>query len=115
MIELKTCDIGTDEQETTISYGRRDDRASVYTNDSTVLTKIAKLLNTEGTQWKLEKIHKDKNGEPSGYFFSCPKKLVKMIAKNKTVTEEQRAALKERMANYRASINGDAKDEEDND
>lgn len=93
MIELKVCDATTDEQETTVSYGRKDGRAVIYSNDSTVLTKIQKLLNTEGTQWVLEETYwNSDHTQPSGYKFSCPKSRVKFSAKKKVMTEEQRAA-----------------------
>lgn len=104
MIELQSCDVTTEEQETTISYGRRDDRATVYTNDTTVLTKIQKLLNAEGSTWKLENTYYTAEHKPSGYQFTCPKKMIKFLAKSKAVSEEQREALRQRMADYRASL-----------
>lgn len=110
MIELKTCDVGTDEQETCINYGRKDDRAEIYTNDPTVLTKISKVLNAEGSEWKLENVYKDKNGVPSGYVFSCPKKLIKFSAKKKSVSDEQREILRERMASRHGQQSDDDED-----
>lgn len=111
MIELKTCDVSTDEQETCIVYGRKDDKAEIYTNDPTVLTKISKVLNAEGSEWTLVKVYKTEDGIPSGYVFLCPKKLIKFVAKKKAVSEETRQALRDRMANIR---NGQ-RDSESND
>lgn len=99
MIELKCCDATMDEQETTISFGRKDDRASVYCNDSTILTKIAKALNAQGSSWVLEETIMSKDGvTPSGYKFSCPKAMIKFKAKGRNLTEEQKEALKVRFA-----------------
>lgn len=98
MIELKTCDVTVDEQETTISFGRRDDRATVYCNDPTILTKISKVLNAEGSLWALEETYLSKEGLPTGYRFSCPKKLIKFAAKGKVLSEEQKAAFLARVA-----------------
>lgn len=112
MIELKVCDVTTDEQETTVSYGRKEDRAVVYSNDPTVLTKIQKLLNTEGTQWTLDDTYYGDKGVPTGYRFSCPKKMIKFVAKGKQLSEAHRAALAKRLAEARGLVLSDGPNEE---
>lgn len=113
-IELKVCDASTDEQETTVSYGRKDGRAVIYSNDSTVLTKIQKLLNAEGTQWILEEIYWNQgHTQPSGYRFSCPKSRVKFSAKKKVMTEEQKAAQSARAKALFGKSESDLEEDED--
>ena len=120
MIELKSTDCtDVEEQETTITYGRKDTLAYVYCSDNTVLTKIQKLLNTEGSEWKLIRIIKNQEGNPTGYEFTVPKKMISLKAKKKAgreLTEEERKALGERLRGIRKASNSDADEpEEDED
>lgn len=117
MIELKSVDCSDiEEQETTITYGRRDNLAYVYCSDNTVLNKIQKLLNTEGTEWKLTRIIKNQEGNPTGYEFTVPKKLIAMKAKKKAgreLTEEERQALRDRLRGIKKGSISDADESED--
>lgn len=65
-----------EEQETTVQISRTEDVAYVWTSDNVVATKIKKLMGRAPDQWKLVKISTNAAGEPVGYFFECPKKLV---------------------------------------
>lgn len=101
MIELKSvvCE-DIYEQETTIVFSRKENKASVYCSDNTMLTKIQKLLNTPDSEWELKGMDEDKEGNPTGYFFECPKNLISLRAKKKVgkeYTDEERAAFAERM------------------
>lgn len=93
--DLGIMDVAGDEQETTISWYRRDAVASIYTSDNTMLTKMKKLM-AKSPDCKLTNIAWNKDGEPTGYFFEVPVRFVKVI-KPKEVSEEQRAALSERL------------------
>lgn len=93
--DLGIMDVAGEEQETTISWYRRDAVASVYTSDNTMLTKMKKLM-AKSSDCKLKNITWSKDGEPTGYFFEVPVRFVKVL-KPKEVSEEQRAALSERM------------------
>lgn len=81
------------EQETTVQFDRDGAVANIWTNDSTVLTKIKKLMNRAPDKWKLTQIVKNKSGEPTGYFFECPKKLVR-FGLPRVYTEEQKERLR---------------------
>ena len=83
--DLGIMDVAGDEQETTISWYRRDAVASVYTSDM-----------AKSPDCKLKNITWSKDGEPTGYFFEVPVRFVKVL-KPKEVSEEQRAALSERL------------------
>lgn len=93
--DLGIMDVAGDEQETTISWYRKDSVVSVYTSDNTMLTKMKKLMGKSG-DCKLKNITWSKDGEPTGYFFEVPVRFVK-VSKPKEVSEEQRAALSERL------------------
>lgn len=93
--DLGIMDVTGEEQETTISWYRRDAVASVYTSDNTVLTKMKKLM-AKSPDCKLTNIAWSKDGEPTGYFFEVPVRFVKVL-KPKEVSEEQRIALSERL------------------
>ena len=93
--DLGIMDVAGDEQETTISWYRRDAVAVVWTSDNTMLTKMKKLM-AKSPDCKLKNITWSKDGEPTGYFFEVPVRFVKVL-KPKEVSEEQRAALSERL------------------
>ena len=81
------------EQETVVQFDRNGAVATIWTNDSTVLTKLKKLLIKAPDQWKLVDVVRNKNGEPTGYFFECPKKLVR-FGVPKVYTEEHKEKLR---------------------
>lgn len=89
---LKPVKCNTSEQETTIQYSRDSKELHLYTSDNTVVTKMNKLLNAPGTNWRLEKTTY-LDGEPTGYFFVCEDKgLITLRPKRqetKKLTEEE--------------------------
>lgn len=88
-----------EEQETVINFSRDEERATVYTSDSTMITKLNKLVSTEGTEWQLDEIIKDKRGEEVARTYSCPKNFISYRSKNRTMelNEEKKKELSERM------------------
>ena len=105
-MELKSVKCNAEEQETTITISRADGIIHLYTSDNTRVTKMQKLLNTKGTEWKLDKVTYNKDGEPTGYFFSCSnKKMLSLRAKSvehAPMSEGQKAALAERLTKTRS-------------
>lgn len=105
-MELKPVKCNVEEQETTITISRADGIIHLYTSDNTRINKMQKLLNTEGTEWKLDKVTYNKDGEPTGYFFSCNNnKMLSLRAKpieHAPMSEEQKAALIERFTKTRS-------------
>ena len=102
--DLVITGVSTDEQETTINYGRNDEEAEVYTSDNTVLTKIKNIFSSDDCEWKLKNVVKDKKGNVVSVFFSVPKKLISLRAKTvkSSLTDEQRKAAAERLKNARS-------------
>lgn len=102
-MELKSVKCNVEEQETTITISRTDGIIHLYTSDNTRISKMQKLLNAKGTEWKLDKVTYNKDEEPTGYFFSCNnKKMLSLRPKKTEMSEEQKTALAERLAKARS-------------
>ena len=105
-MELKSVKCNAEEQETTITIDRTDGVIHLYTSDNTRISKMQKLLNAKGTEWKLDKVTYNKDGEPTGYFFSCNnKKMLSLRAKpadRVPMSEEQKTKIAEVLAKARS-------------
>lgn len=94
--------VPVNEQETVINFTRDSDKATVYISDSTMLTKLHKLMKKNPEEWRL--VHQDTvNGEIVSETFECPKKLISLRAStsSRVMTEEQRQAAAERLRKAR--------------
>lgn len=87
-----------EEQETHINLNRGDSRAEIYTSDTTMMTKLNKLIELPNTEWKLERASKLGNGEVIGKTYSCPVKFISFRTKrsSREFTEEEKKAIGER-------------------
>lgn len=70
-----------EEQETNVNFGREDDRAVIYTSDSTTMTKLNKLVETQETELKLDSVSRLPSGEVIGRTYSCPKEFISFQSK----------------------------------
>lgn len=68
--------IPADEQETVVNYSRSDKYMSVYTSDSTQMTKLDKKVKNYPDTWSINEIIKDKDGNVVGKIYSAPKKML---------------------------------------
>lgn len=74
-----------EEQETHINFNRDDKRATIYTSDTTMMTKLNKLLELQDTEWKLESESRLKrNNELIGKTYSCPIEFISFRTKRST-------------------------------
>ena len=103
--------LSSEEQETTVQMSRTEDVAYVWTSDNVVVTKIKKLMGRAPDQWKLVKISTNAAGEPVGYFFECPKKLVSFRTL-RADDENDKAAIAARLASGRVKNDADNDDDE---
>lgn len=89
-----------EEQETHVNFSRGDSRAEVYASDTTMITKLDKLVKLPGTEWKLERVSKLKNGEVIGKTYSCPVEFISFRSKrsSRVYTEEERKRIAERLS-----------------
>lgn len=89
-----------EEQETHVNFSRGDSRAEVYASDTTMITKLDKLVKLPDTEWKLERVSKLKNGEVIGKTYSCPVEFISFRSKrsSRVYTEEERKRIAERLS-----------------
>ena len=95
--------LSIEEQETHVNFNRNDDKAIVYTSDTTTMTKLDKLVTVEETEWKLESVWRHSDGDIVGKTYSCPKSFISFRTKRvvRELSEEQRMVLAQRMRNNR--------------
>ena len=94
--------LSVNEQETVVNFDRNTDKATVYTSDSTMLTKLHKLMEKNPKEWRL--IDNGRiNGEIVSETFECPKRLIsfRTSTTSRAMTEEQREAAAERLKKAR--------------
>lgn len=91
--------LSIDEQETHVNFMRGDERAKIYTSDTTMMTKFNKLVELQDTEWKLESVSKLGNGEVIGKTYSCPINLLSFRTKSikRDYSEEERKAIADRL------------------
>lgn len=98
--------IPVNEQETVINFTRDSNEARIYTSDTTVLTKLHKLVSRNTKDWTL--VSQDMDGrdhEVIAETYSCPKRLISFRAEVKTriMTNEQKKAAADRLRKIRES------------
>lgn len=92
------CDMG--EQETVITTMRGDKRIRIYTSDNTMLTKLKKLMGADGGQYEVERVEYLPDGSACGVVVTAPARCLSLRSgKTREISEEDRAALAERMRN----------------
>lgn len=87
------------EQETSVSFARDSDICTVYTSDSTIMTKLDKLAERDKLpHWKLKEEHRLLNGELIGKTYETHKRLISFRSNITTreMSEEQKEAASER-------------------
>lgn len=83
------------EQETIVRFYRDEDRATVYTSDITMMTKLDKMVATSG-DWYLTGSHNFKDGTIADKTYECPKHLIsfrKVNMRGRALTDAQRENL----------------------
>lgn len=93
--------LAVEEQETHINFSRGDERAKIYTSDTTTMTKLNKLVELQGTEWKLEEVHRSQYGEIIGKTYSCPVSFISFRKKRvqRDLSEEKRQEIASRLRN----------------
>ncbi len=95
-----------EEQETQVNFSRNDKRAMIYTSDSTMMTKLNKLVELQDTEWKLESVSKLKNGELIGKTYSCQVSFISFRRKKvkRTYSEAEKKEMAERLGRKRVRL-----------
>ena len=86
------------EQETVIVFARDDDKAEIYTSDTTMMTKFDKKLSEECSQWQLLREAK-LGGEIISKTYLVDRKLISFRSKkiDREYTEEERKMIGEKL------------------
>lgn len=88
------------EQETVIQFNRDGKGCTIWTSDSTTITKLDKLCKSSPKFYKLKEETKTQDGETAGKFYELSdKKMISFRGTKREYTEEQRALMAERMRN----------------
>lgn len=92
-----------EEQETHVNFNRNEERAVIYTSDTTTMTKLDRLASVAGTEWRLEGVSALK-GDIIGKTYSCPKEFISFRSKRveRNLSDGQRKALAENLRKVRA-------------
>jgi hypothetical protein len=91
--------LSSEEQEVHVSFGRLDDRASIYVSDTRYINKLDKLVE-KSPEWKREHVEIIKaTGELVGVTYSCPINLISFRSATKVVnmTDEEKILRAEQM------------------
>ena len=94
--------IGTDEQETVVQFNRNGKTATIYTSDSTVMTKLDKLVGNG--YYSVQREVKNEDGLVVAKFYLLLDKSLVSFRSSKTtrvLTDEQRKAMGERLKSLR--------------
>ena len=87
-----------EEQETVIQFNRTDDYATIYTSDSTMITKLDKCCEEAPEFYKLQKEDHLRDGSVSGKTYILSDRKMLSFRKSKRVySEEERKMLRERL------------------
>lgn len=90
--------VSISEQEVCINFMRDEDFATIYTSDTTYMTKLDKLCKTSPNMYSLV----SDTGRGKTYRVA-DKTLISFRSKKKKLSEEQRIAASERMKQYQTS------------
>jgi len=91
--------VSISEQEVHINFMRDEDFATIYTSDTTYMTKLDKLCKASPDMYSLI----SDTGRGKTYRLE-DKTLISFRAKKRELSEEQKIAAGERMRKYQASI-----------
>lgn len=71
------------------------------------MTKSNKLVELQGTEWKLEEVHRTQSGEIIGKTYSCPVSFILFRKKRvqRNLSEEQRQEIASRLRNSTSICN----------
>lgn len=92
--------VSLNEQETTVNFYRDSDICTIYTSDTTIMTKLDKLVeNEKAVCWKLKEIHRLPTGELVGKTYETNKRLISFRTDfvTRELTEEQKKKMAERL------------------
>ena len=100
--EIKSIVCDSESQEVTIQFDRNGE-AQMYISYNPWLTKMKKKLEKDPEIFKCKCAGYNTNGDPTGYFFTFPAKLINVRNKSK-MSKEKRKEAGERLKKVRDKI-----------
>lgn len=91
-MEKKKICVAIEEQETVVNFGRNDAEMTIYTTDSTMITKLDKCVLTGA--YKVIEEH-TAQGVVIGKTYKASKRLLSFRTKNRVLTEKQKENAKQ--------------------
>lgn len=82
------------EQETTISFSRAEKVARIWTSDTTIMTKLDKLVERDPKNWEC-KLQKDKDGDVIAKDYMVRDKRLISFRTEKIISEEQKEKMRQ--------------------
>lgn len=76
------------EQETTVNFGRAEQVARIWTSDTTVMTKLDKLVKRDPDNWSCN-LQKDKDGDVIAKEYIVQNKKLVSFRAERVMTEAQ--------------------------
>ena len=101
MEKERFCQCSLDEQETTISFSRSENKVDIWTNDRTMITKLDALCESCPTMYISTRTGKNEDGETMDRSYKImDKSMISFRTKKRTfnLTDEQKAERAERLA-----------------
>ena len=81
----------TEEQETVINFGRNDSKATVYTSDARIMTKLDRFVS-ESEVWEFEG-QETCEGDIVAKKYSCPVNFISFRVQGRPLSQEQIAKM----------------------
>ena len=93
--------VSTYEQETTINFARQDGYATIWTSDTTMMTKLDRLVRESPENWRLQEEAHDKSGELiSNTYRLQDKGLISFRKARVVLSEEAREARARQLGKF---------------
>lgn len=109
--------ITLEEQETVIQFNRTDAHATIYTSDSTIMTKLDKLCDSSPDYYKLTKTETVEGKVVTKFYRLEDKTRISFRSKKveRNLTEEQKEQFRERIknTNFGRSVNSTTETEDE--
>jgi hypothetical protein len=83
--------LSSEEQEVHVSFGRLDNRASIYVSDTRYITKLDKLVEKSPEWTKDHEEYIKATGELVGVTYSCPINLISFRPQKRKLSDEEKA------------------------
>jgi len=96
--------VAGEEQETIINLSRNGNRATIWTSETTMMTKLDRMTEKNPKEWKMKNEDHFTDGTTADKIYTCPKAFISFRSMERVnhLTDEQRKAAGERMRERRA-------------